>query len=634
MIRKSGLILTTAAMLLASGTCAAAQVQWYTAVSENSENSVLNYTVYDSSDRAAVEPISSCPNDDASEWNVSGVKYEGINYIGSLAGGIRTNITAYIESGDRLRISFDYRSPGYESFVYDVTPVIEVKSADGTISGRYKFAAAPQSDVWTSYTSGESESIKFGDGDSVSLSLRNERGFWHMKDLVIERYGEEKKTPFISDLEIGGAAEGGILTDGEVNISGSTGVPCTLYTAFYNNGRLLSVQGQDADGDFELSAQSNGADTMKLLAWNGMTPETGEITVNSDGSGNYKQETSAMKEKYRDSFLIGNIFNSYNLSGEDRDILLKHFNVITGENNMKPEILAPAKNYYNWTEADAMVDFAEENGLDVIGHTLVWHKQTPAWFTEGTAEEVWQNMETYIKTVVGRYKGRVKGWDVVNEAIRDNIDQLPLSWSDYIRKESDASGTPWFRALKDADYIYRAFLFAHEADPDAELYYNDYNLDMPYKREAAALLVEHINNKYKEEYDTDENLIDAIGMQSHYSLETNVDEVRNSIDRFREIGVKVNITELDICINRVDDNGEGADSGSYVFNASDEMKQAVKYAELMTVYEDNADIIDRVTFWGYSDGKSWRSAQYPLMFNADLTPKKAFYAIMEPENYR
>ena len=301
---------------------------------------------------------------------------------------------------------------------------------------------------------------------------------------------------------------------------------------------------------------------------------------------------------------------------------------------MKPEILAPAKNYYNWTEADAMVDFAEENGLDVIGHTLVWHKQTPAWFTEGTAEEVWQNMEIYIKTVVGRYNGRVKGWDVVNEAIRDNIDQMPLSWSSYIRKESDTSGTPWFRALKDADYIYRAFLFAHEADPDAELYYNDYNLDMPYKREAAALLVEHINNKYKEEYDTDENLIDAIGMQSHYSLETNVDEVRKSIDRFREIGVKVNITELDICINRVDDNGEGADSGSYVFNASDEMKQAVKYAELMTVYEDNADIIDRVTFWGYSDGKSWRSAQYPLMFNADLTPKKAFYAIMEPEHYR
>ena len=151
------------------------------------------------------------------------------------------------------------------ALVYDVTPVIEVKSADGKILDRYEFAAAPQSDVWTSYTSGESKPIEFGDGVSVSLSLMNERGFWHMKDLVIERYGEEKKTPFISDLEIG-EAEGGSLTDGEVNISGSTGVPCTLYTAFYNNGRLLSVQGQDADGDFELSAQSNGADTMKLLA--------------------------------------------------------------------------------------------------------------------------------------------------------------------------------------------------------------------------------------------------------------------------------------------------------------------------------------------------------------------------------
>lgn len=634
MVKMIGFVLTSATVIVMSGTCVIAQVQWYTAVSENAGNSVLNYTVYDSSDNAMVESIASCPNDDASEWNVSGVAYAGINYSGSPTGGIRTNITEFIEPGDRLRISFDYRSPGYENIVYNVTPIIEVRSEDGTISGRYEFDVALQSDIWTSYSSNESEPIEFQDGDSVSLSLMNERGFWHMKDLVIERYGEEKEIPFISGLEIGGAAEGGILTDGEVSIKGSAGEPCMLYTAFYNNGKLLSVQSKNVDSNFEIRAQSSGADTMKILAWDGMTPKTGEITVNSDGNGNYRQEAGTMKEKYKDSFLIGNIYNSYNLSDKDRDFLVEHFNVITGENNMKPESLAPERNYYTWSDADSMVNFAEKNGLEVIGHTLVWHKQTPSWLTEGTTDEVWRNMETYIKTVVGHFKGKVIGWDVVNEAIRDDIAQMPTSWSDYIRKDAESSGSPWFMALGDAEYIYKAYLFAHEADPDVELYYNDYNLDMPYKREAAALLVEHINNKYKEEYNTDENLIDAIGMQSHFSLETDVDEVRKSIDRFRKIGVKVNVTELDVCIHRVYDNGEGADSGSYTLTASDEMKQAVKYAELMTVYEENADIIDRVTFWGYSDAKSWRSAQYPTLFDGDLNPKKSFYAVMEPENYR
>ena len=635
MVKKCGLILAAAAAAAAvSGTGAFAQTQWSIAVAENEENTVLNYTVYDSRDSADVEAIASCPNDDASEYNIKGVMYQGVNYGGSPTGGIRTNITAYIEPGDKLRISFDYRSPSYEeNSAYDVTPVIEVKGPDGVVSQRYEFAAAPQSDVWTSYTSAESEPVEFSEGDSVSLALMNERGFWHMKGLVIERYGE---TPFISGLEIGGAAEGGVLRDGAVTVSGTADGPCTLYTAFYNNGRLLSVDSRSADGSFELSAQSSGADEMKLLAWDGMEPKTEEITVRADGNGSYKPEeaVSSLKEKYSGSFLIGNIYNNYNINDAKTALILEHFNVLTGENNMKPEVTAPSKNYYNFSQADAMTDFAEENGLDVIGHTFIWHKQSAAWLTEGTADEVWDNMESFIGNVAGHFKGRVKGWDVVNEAIRDNIDQVPPSWSYYIRKDSEATGTPWFRARRDSEYIYRAFVMAHEADPDAELYYNDYNLDMPYKREAAALLVKHINDKYKQEYKTDENLVDAIGMQSHYSLETNVDDVRASIDRFREIGVKVNITELDVCINRVGDNGEGDSGAATELSASDEMKQAVKYAELMTVYKENADIIDRVTFWGLNDGDSWRSPQHPTLFDAQLKPKKAFYAVMEPENYR
>ena len=623
---------------------------WKTAVEENAENSVFNYTVHDWYDKASVEPNTACPNDDATEYNISGVQYVGVNYGGSPTGGIRTNITKYIEPGDRLRISFDYRSPGFENFVYDVTPVIEVKRPDGTVSWRCELEVAPQSDVWTAYTSGESESIAFSEGDSVSLSLMNERGFWHMKGLKIERFAgepreEEPEEQFISELKIGGAVANGVLRNGTVKVSGAVAEPCSIYAALYDDGILANVSVVEAEGSFELSVKNSGADTLKLMAWDeNMKPMIEEpVTVKSDGSGNYEEEPeeipeeepTTIKDKYEYMFLIGNIYRDAQ-NEADAELLIKHHSIITPENNMKPEWLSPGKNTYNYTSADNMIAFAEANGLDVIGHVLVWHSQSPQWLTEGTPDEVRTNMENYINTVAGHFKGKVKGWDVVNEALRDDIAEFPTEWSgEYIRKDVDENDISWYYALgNDADYIYDAFVLAHNADPDAELYYNDYNLDFPNKREAAALMVEYINDRYKAETGSDENLIDAIGMQSHYSLNTNVDNVRASIDRFREIGVRVNITELDVCINTVTDNGEGASGEITELSASDEMKQAAKYAELMTVYMENADIIDRVTFWGYNDGYSWRAPQHPTLFDKDLEPKKAFYAVMDPVNYR
>lgn len=615
----------------------AAEKAWYTAAVENGANTVFNYTVYDDSDHAAVEPVDYCPNDDASEWNVCGVKYEGINYAGSPNGGIRTNISPYIEDGDILKVRFNYRSPSYgDGSDYSVRPIIEVKAPDGRITSRCELNSAPESETWTAYVSGESEPIHFEEGDSVSLVLMNTRGFWHMNGLTLERYGEVRADSFIYDLDISGAIDGNKLSNGELNISGAVKSDAVIYTALYNNGRFMSASSREAENAFDIIADSSGADTLKLLAWDkNMTPLTDGISVNADGTGSYERNTDDMKSRYENSFLVGNIYNPINLAGADREILLKHFNAITPENLMKPEAVAPYEWVYNWEPVDNMLRFAEENGLAVIGHTLIWHQQTPDWLTAGAADEVQAKMERYITEVVSRYKGRVKGWDVVNEAVADNIYEMPALWSDAIRRDDSETGTPWYRALKDPEYIYNAYLIAHKADPDAELYYNDYNLDMPYKREAAALLVEHINDKYKQEYNTDENLINAIGMQSHYSLDTNADEVRKSIERFRAAGVRVNVTELDVCLNRVMDNGLGdSESTDVTLTKSLEMRQAVKYAELMSIYKENADIIDRVTFWGYNDAMSWRAVQYPLMFNADLSPKKAYYAIMEPENYR
>lgn len=634
----SKLIATAAALALiqsVSAIGAAAESEWQTAVSDSfSEGAALEYTTYDTSDTAEVEVTNGCPNDDASEWNVSGVQYTGYymgqQYLGYQNSGIKANITKYIRNGDRLRVSFEYRS-GYMG----ISPFIEVKYAGGGTKS-YPLGDSSNSETWRAYASAETEPVYFGESDSVSLVIMNQTGFWHLRSLLIERYGEKTYAGFLSSVSISGLNDGRLPSSGSVLITGRAAGEATLYSAVYSGARLSEVKKRDVSGGFELSMNCSGADELKLFAWDGMAPRADAVTVNSDGTGSYSIPSAAktLKERYSDSFLVGSIYDTRNLYGADKDILLKHFNVFTPENILKPDHLAPYEGYYNWSDADRMMDFAEENGLEVIGHTLVWHQQTPDWLTEGTKDEVYKKMENYIKTVVGRYKGRIKGWDVVNEALRDNIDKEPPSWSYYIRKNSETSGSKWFRALNDSEYIYKAFLFAHEADPDAELYYNDYNLDAPYKREAVALLVKHVNDKYKTENNTDENLIDAIGMQSHYNLGTNVDEVRASIARFREIGVKVNISELDICLTELEDNGSGDTSSDVTLTPSQEMRQAVKYADLMSVYKSNADIIDRVTFWGYSDALSWRSAQFPLIFNGDLSPKKSYYAVMTPELYR
>ncbi len=639
------MICVAAAVFAAALTAVSAYAaEWQTAVEETYEGmrGILNYTVYADGDPAEVG-VAGCPNNDATEWDTPGVKYEGPNYGGYAGSGIRTNITKYVKSGDKLRISFGYRSESYQDFRFDITPIIEVAHPDGTAETKATLAIAPMSDVWTTYQSGETDPIIFGDGDSVRLVLKNERGFWHINNLKIERYGEDApvETPYLSDIKMtvnGAPVEA--LAEGEITINGKTDGSADVYAALYKDGVLMNVKKTAADGAFETSVTNNGADTMKLYAWGGMSPKTEPVTVTSDGitlpsvppveTPSPKPTPSSMKEKYENDFLIGNIYNPDN-QYTDKDILLKHFNIITAENIMKPDYTQPAKGNFTFDNADAMMNFAAQNNLQVIGHAFVWHQQTPAWFTQGSASDVENNMKTHINTMAGRYKGKIKGWDVVNEAISDTIWSKPQAWNEYIRKTGDG-GSPWYAAMGE-DYLYKAYVYAHNADPDAELYYNDYNLDNENKREAAALLVEYINNRWKKENNTDENLIDAIGMQSHYNVNTRISNVRDSINRFRRAGVHVNITELDVCLQAVGNNGEGT-SDQVALTTILEQKQAAKYAELMTLYQANADIIDRVTFWGYSDGRSWRGGMHPLMFNSDLTPKQAYYAIMEPELYR
>ncbi len=260
-----------------------------------------------------------------------------------------------------------------------------------------------------------------------------------------------------------------------------------------------------------------------------------------------------------------------------------------------------------------VVAFGERSGMFIVGHTLVWHKQTPQWvFQDSSGNAVSRDtllarLRDHIHTVVGRYRGRIKGWDVVNEALND---------------DGTLRQTPWLAGLG-ADYIAQAFRFAHEADPDAELYYNDYSLENAPKRRGALDLVRRLR---------DEGVpIAGVGLQGHDRMDWPTPAQQDStIAAFAALGVHVMITELDIDLLPPDLN-------PYPDSLPDSVQQALarRYAALFAVYLRHADAITRVTFWGVSDGDSWlnnwpvrRRTNYPLLFDRQHRPKPAFDAVI------
>ena len=240
-------------------------------------------------------------------------------------------------------------------------------------------------------------------------------------------------------------------------------------------------------------------------------------------NGSKASEIVSLKEAFDGKFLIGAALNTPQSLGEDTsslEVVKKHFNSIVAENCMKGEILQPEQGVYDFTIADQFVEYGEANNMFIIGHTLVWHSQAPPWiFIDKEGNDVSRDtliarMKDHIFTVVGRYKGRVHGWDVVNEAVTDDAGLRESKWFNIIG----------------ADFIKLAFQFAHEADPEAELYYNDYNLYKPHKRNETIKMVQSL---------LDEGCrVDGIGMQAHYSISMDIyNEVEESILAFSESGL-------------------------------------------------------------------------------------------------
>jgi endo-1,4-beta-xylanase len=345
------------------------------------------------------------------------------------------------------------------------------------------------------------------------------------------------------------------------------------------------------------------------------------------------QERPSLKDAFKGSFLVGAAINRAQIYEEDTRgaaIVKAQFNAITPENILKWEAVHPKLDTYDFEAPDRYVAFGEKYQMYIVGHTLVWHHQTPGWVFEDekgkpvSRDVLLKRMRDHIQTVVGRYKGRIQSWDVVNEALND---------------DGTLRQTPWLKIIGE-DYIAKAFQFAHEADPAAQLNYNDYSLENEAKRNGAIELIK----KLKEQGVP----VTGVGLQGHDNLEwPTVEQEDATITAFGKLGVKVMITELDMDVLPRATQNQGADVAlnveaqaklnPYVNGLPDSIQQALarRYADLFAVFLKHRGIVSRVTFWGVTDADSWHNnwpvrgrTSYPLLFDRNGQPKPAFDAVV------
>jgi len=294
---------------------------------------------------------------------------------------------------------------------------------------------------------------------------------------------------------------------------------------------------------------------------------------------------------------------------------------MTAENAMKMGPLHPKENEYYWNDADSIANFAKQHGLKLRGHNLCWHAQAPNWMFKNekgdtiSKEILLKRLKDHITTVVNRYKDRIYGWDVVNEAIDDRD-------SVFFRQSA------WFKICGE-EFIAKAFEYAHAADPKAVLFYNDYNTENPKKREKIYQMVK----KMKEAGVP----IHAVGLQGHWSVNNpSREELEKSIQMFSSLGLQVQVTELDVSVYAGRQGGQliqgqRRDTATG-FTPEMEEPQREKYKMIFDVFRQHKDKITGVTFWNLSDRYTWLDGRgrknYPLLFDVNRQPKKAYWDVV------
>lgn len=329
-----------------------------------------------------------------------------------------------------------------------------------------------------------------------------------------------------------------------------------------------------------------------------------------------------LKDYYSDYFTMGVAVAPASIKGASAQLIKKEFSSITPENVMKMGPIHPEEDRFFWDDADVLATFAQENNLKMRGHALVWHQQAGNWIfrtdhgEKPNKEELLKRMKTHINTVVPRYKETIYAWDVVNEAISDDPDE-------FLRN------SPWYE-IAGEDFITKAFEYAREADPDAKLFYNDYNAVTPEKRDRIYKLLKML---------IDTNVpIDGMGIQGHWSIYgPSEQELREALDMYASLGLEIQITELDVSIYPWEkERRKIRPDETDAFTPELEQRQLETYEMFFRVFRDYKDVLTGVTFWNVSDKYSWLDfypvegrKNYPLLFDQDFNRKKAYKHVID-----
>ncbi|MDO6835543.1 endo-1,4-beta-xylanase [Pseudoalteromonas carrageenovora] len=363
----------------------------------------------------------------------------------------------------------------------------------------------------------------------------------------------------------------------------------------------------------------------------------GSLSVNAA-----QGQDPALKNTFADSFKMGVAVNQDIVTGKNaaaQSIIAKQFNTVTLENAMKAEVIYPQQGKIDFSGADAFIDFAKQNNMFTVAHTLVWHNQTPDWFftnsknEPNTPAQQLEQMRKHIELVAGRYKNKVDAWDVVNEVIADDGSYRP---------------TVWVNRVGDGDTMVKAaFKYAQQYSPNTELYYNDFNAWRPEKRDGIIRMIKMLQKEGIR--------IDGIGIQAHWGLNfPEMQYIEQAIDAYAALGIKVMITELDIDVLPLTKEGQitGTDMMKPQFQLEEfetyldpyknglpsdvEAQLNTRYKALFELFYAKRDKIDRVTFWGLHDGMSWKNdypipnrTNYPLLWDRNLNPKPVIKTIAD-----
>ena len=323
----------------------------------------------------------------------------------------------------------------------------------------------------------------------------------------------------------------------------------------------------------------------------------------------------SLSDVYKDFFTIGAAVNGGSIKSHG-ELLKKHFGSITAENSMKFSETHPAEGKYTFEQADALADFAAKNSMKIRGHTLVWHHQTPDWVFEYNGNEAPKDvllgrMREHIKEVAGRYLGKVYCWDVVNEAVEDSA-------GGYLRESK------WLGIIGEG-FIAEAFKCAHEADPSAKLFYNDYNACDPKKSGKIFRLAKSLKDSGVP--------IHGIGIQGHWNIYAPTeDEIKKALDLYASLGLELQVTEMDISLFAQDDKT------AFPSRPPEEMleRQAEYYGRTFELFREYKNVITGVTFWGVADDMTWLDyfpvpgrKNWPLLFDENHEEKQAFRNITD-----